>query len=145
MIAPLIIGAITAFVIAILVSSGESSMGAGSMLGKLSSDEIRQYASAAGFTGTDLDTAVAIALAESSGDPAALGDVALGGSLGLWQVYTVAHPDFAAQDLTDPQTNANAAFAIYQAAGNSFHPWTTYKTGAYKKYLAPQGGAGGSF
>jgi len=107
------------------------------MAGKMNASDIATYARQAGFSGNDLATAVAIALAESSGNPTAVGDLNLtpGGSVGLWQINLKAHPDLAG-DLTDPQTNANAAYAIYQAAGNSFHPWTTYKTGAYTAYLA---------
>src|SRR5216684_2897645 len=105
--------------------------------GKMNASDIATYARQAGFSGNDLATAVAIALAESSGNPTVVGDLNLtpGGSVGLWQINLKAHPDLAAGDLTDPQTNANAAYAVYQAAGNSFHPWTTYKTGAYTAYL----------
>ena len=55
---------------------------------------------------------MAVALAESSGNPAAVGDMnipnvaAAGGSVGLWQINKAAHPEFAGQDLTDPQINA---------------------------------------
>lgn len=96
---------------------------------------IPDYARRAGFSGADLSIAVAIAYAESSGDPNAIGDLDLGRSIGLWQINLRAHPEYSEQELFDPQTNANAAFAIYQAAGNSFRPWTTYKTGAYESYL----------
>ena len=37
--------------------------------------------------------AVAVALAESGGNANAEGDVTIGGSFGLWQVFCVAHPD----------------------------------------------------
>lgn len=96
------------------------------------------YARAAGFSGTDLAIAVAIAFAESSGNPNATGDS--GNSYGLWQINVVPnHPEYQSQvddgSIFDPQTNANDAFAIYSAAGNSFTPWTTFKTGAYQQYL----------
>jgi hypothetical protein len=114
-------------------------VGAGGILsgGNLSSSDISGYASNAGFSGADLNTAVAIALAESSGNPAAVGDLAItpGGSIGLWQINLKAHPEYTAQQLTDPQSNANAAYAIYQAAGNSFSPWSTFNGGAYAQYL----------
>jgi Lysozyme like domain len=111
--------------------------GRGNLLGgNLSTSDIMGYAAAAGFSGSDLNVAVAVALAESSGNPAAVGDTNIpGGSVGLWQINLKAHPEFAGQDLTDPQTNADAAFAVYSAAGNSFAPWSTFKSGAYLAYM----------
>lgn len=100
-------------------------------------DSIPGYARTAGFSGGDLAIAVAIAYAESSGNPNAVGDVDLGRSIGLWQINLAAHPEYSESELYDPQTNANAAYAIYQAAGESFKPWTTFNTGAYTKYLSP--------
>ncbi len=102
--------------------------------------QILSVAANAGFNGSDLITAVAIALAESGGNPKAHGDTSLGsgtGSFGLWQIYSDAHPEFGPDftQLYDPQTNANAAFSIYQAAGYHFTPWTTFKTGAYLTYI----------
>ncbi len=102
---------------------------------KLSSAEIQNYASNAGFSDSDLSTAVAIAMAESSGNPQALGDPILGVSVGLWQINLHAHPEYSQQELFDPQTNANAAFAVYSKAGSDFSPWSTYKSGAYQQYL----------
>lgn len=105
--------------------------------GRLSPIAIAQLAANAGFTGQDLVTAVAIALAESSGNPGAVGDLNItpGGSVGLWQINLRWHPEFTAAMLVDPQTNANAAFKVYRAAGNSFQPWSTFKTGAYTAHL----------
>jgi hypothetical protein len=108
---------------------------------RLAIPQLIGLASGAGFSGTDLATAVAIALAESGGDPTAYnperaaGAAAGHGSYGLWQIYTTAHPEFAGENLTDPQTNANAAFSVYAGAGNSFHPWSTFKSGAYLAYV----------
>jgi hypothetical protein len=108
-------------------------------MGKLSASDIAVVAAQAGFTGPDLQVAVAVALAESSGNPAAVGDVnvpvAGAQSTGLWQINSHFHPEFAGQDLTDPQTNANAAYSVYTAAGSSFSPWSTYKNGAYSAYI----------
>jgi soluble lytic murein transglycosylase-like protein len=103
--------------------------------GNLSYSEIQGYASAAGFTGDDLDTATAIALAESSGNPNAAGDATKGGSYGLWQINLAAHPEYTAEELYDPQTNANAAYVVYSSASNGFSPWTTFNNGAYQAYL----------
>lgn len=101
--------------------------------GKMNASDISGYAQQAGFTGDDLTVAVAIALAESSGNPNAVGDN--GQSIGLWQIYTTAHPEFNGWNLKDPAVNAQAAFSVYQAAGNSFMPWSTFKSGAYAQYL----------
>lgn len=108
---------------------------------RLSPQEIAALARNAGFSGDDLTTAVAIALAESNGNPNAHGDTSLGtgrGSFGLWQIYSDAHPEFGPdfERLYDPQTNANAAFSVYQSAGFSFMPWSTYKSDAYLAFLS---------
>ncbi len=98
----------------------------------LSAAQIQGYAAAAGFSGADLATSVAVALAESSGDPSAINPE---GSYGLWQIYLPMHPEFAGQNLLDPQSNANAAFSVYSKA-RGFQPWTTFGSGAYQKYLS---------
>jgi hypothetical protein len=117
----------------------------------LSIDQIAAVAANAGFTGPDLATAVAVALAESSGNASAYNpEIAAGaapgqGSYGLWQIYLQAHPQFDPSQLMDPQYNANAAFAIYSSAGGSFAPWSTYKYGQYTNYLAQaQAATGGA-
>lgn len=104
----------------------------------MSVDDIITVATNAGFTGQDLVTAVAVAMAESSGNPNALGDIGIGqGSFGLWQINSYWHPEYGPDfsKLYDPQTNANAAYAIYVAAGNSFTPWSTFKTGSYQQFV----------
>lgn len=113
-------------------------------LGLLSPADIATYAANAGFSGPDLATAVAIALAESfpSGNPnsynpesGARGGTPQGkGSYGLWQIYLNKHPEFAGQNLFDPQTNANAAYSIYARRGG-FSDWSTYTQGTYAQYL----------
>ena len=107
-------------------------------IGKLDFGDLQTFATTAGFSGSDADTAAAIALAESSGNPNAVGDLALtpGGSVGLWQINLKAHPEYTNVDLTDPQTNANAAYAIFQASG--FGAWSTYNSGAYQQYMPTQ-------
>lgn len=108
----------------------------------LTAAQIAYYAQAAGFSGNDLNTAVAIALAESGGRPVTYNpETAAGtpdgeGSYGLWQIYLHAHPEYAYANLYDPQTNANAAYALYQSAGG-FSPWATYNSGAYVAFLTP--------
>jgi hypothetical protein len=109
---------------------------------KLTPEQIAQVAQQAGFNGDNLSIAVAIAIAESGGDPhaynpevKAAGGTPVGlGSYGLWQVYKKKHPEFNGLDLNDPQTNANAAFSIFQQSGG-FRPWSTYNSGAYTSHL----------
>lgn len=111
------------------------------LTGVLTPGQIKTYAEIAGFKGDDLNTATAIAIAESSGNPKAKNFVPC---YGLWQInmrepmgaqrrakYHLASND----DLFDPVKNATAAYGVYQDAGNSFKPWTTYTSGAYKKWL----------
>lgn len=109
-------------------------------LGAMAPADIDTVAANAGFAGADLATAVAIALAESGGDPNAYNqELRAGappgkGSYGLWQIYLYKHPEFAGWNLYDPQTNANAAYSIYSARGG-FSDWTTFGSGKYRAYL----------
>lgn len=94
----------------------------------------------AGFpAGDSAVTAAAIALAESGGNPQAVGDLALGGSYGLWQVNHPAHPQYSTSELLIPEYNAQAALAISNR-GTNWAPWSTYTSGAYRRYLAPAPG-----
>lgn len=107
----------------------------------MNASDIAALAQNAGFTGSDVGVAVAIALAESRGDPGAVGDRQLapakGPSYGLMQINigSRAHPEFAGWNLFDPQINMNAAFRIYRDAGGSFREWSTYASGAYLQFL----------
>lgn len=124
----------------LFVFQGQASAETGG--GVLSANQISQVASNSGFDGDDLVTAVAVALAESSGDSGAYNPETKAGapdgkgSYGLWQIYLHAHPEFEGQNLYDPQTNADAAYSIYQGAGGSFNPWSTFKSGAYQAHLS---------
>jgi hypothetical protein len=103
--------------------------------------EIRDVAANAGFSGADLATAVAIALAETNppgnensyNPETQKGTPQEQGSYGLWQIYLWKHPEFAGLNLMDPQTNANAAYQLY--AQHGFAPWATYGSGKYQAYL----------
>ena len=87
--------------------------------------------------------AAAVAMAESGGDAAAVNDTSaqtvfppgIGPetSVGLWQVNLLAHPQYAAWDLTDPDANAAAAFQV-SSGGKDWRPWSTYVSGAYRPY-----------
>jgi hypothetical protein len=113
-------------------------------MGALGIPDLLSLAAGAGFSGGDLDTAVAIALAESGGvptayntEPGAKGGTPAGqGSYGLWQIYAKLHPEFDVSQLFDPSYNASAAYSIYVNAGMSFIPWSTYKFGQYLGFLS---------
>jgi hypothetical protein len=75
----------------------------------------------------------AIAMAESGGDPAAHNSL---DCRGLWQInYPVwqSDPAIAKLDLYKPKDNATAAQHVYEKQG--YQAWTTYTSGAYKKYV----------
>lgn len=110
----------------------------------LSREEIATLARDAGFTGANIDVAVAVALAESGGNPYAHnGDSSTGDdSYGLWQINMIGSmgPDRRKRfnlssnaDLYDPETNARVAHSLWKS--NGWSPWTTYTSGKYKKYM----------
>lgn len=80
--------------------------------------------------------AAAIAEAESGGCVSALNPTDNGGrqtSVGLWQVSNGTHE--YPSSWTTAAGNAAEAVTKYQGAGDSFSPWGTYQTGAYKAFL----------
>jgi hypothetical protein len=93
------------------------------MVNRISAAQIAQHAANAGFTGDDLATATAIALAESGGDPQAVGDN--GTSYGLWQIHWTVHPEFDKTRLFDPEYNAQCAHDLY-VSRRGFNDWSTY-------------------
>jgi hypothetical protein len=108
----------------------------------------------AGWRGTDLRKAIAIAFAECGGKVTTekRGDVALqtrtwGPSIGPWQIRSLnaqkgtggERDEIANQSLP---TNAQHAYAIWREAGNSFSPWTT-AGGAFMFYWVRAGTAAG--
>lgn len=104
----------------------------------------------AGFKGKAVETAVAVALGESSGRTDARGDVAIqtaewGPSIGLWQIRSrkAESGKGSSRDATrlmDPGFNAKAAYQI-SSSGTNFRPWSVYTSGAYLMHL-PQAKAG---
>lgn len=108
------------------------------------------YASAAGFEGEGLVTAIAVAGGESSWNPNAINDKASEtprgqnncASWGYWQINACpgrddANPNRGAgnpRTLLDPWVNAQSAFAI-SSGGANWQPWGAYTSGAHTKYL----------
>jgi hypothetical protein len=118
-------------------------------LANLTIAQLTALATSTGFA--DPVTAAAIAMAESGGNPDAVGDTSITppfGSVGLWQINVAAHPSYTAESLHDPTTNAQAALAISNG-GTTFTPWSTYTTTnpalSYSRFLpAAQAAAGSS-
>lgn len=113
---------------------------------------------AAGFTGDEAATMVAIIRGESGdatqwGNPNAVGDQALvdekwGPSIGLAQVRSLhAHRGTGqtrdADRLTDPTFNLASAWEISNQ-GRNFSPWSVYSSGKYRQWL-PEARAAVSF
>ena len=107
--------------------------------GTLGFAQIEGYWVAAGGPSSQAATAAAITGAESGYKPGIIqaGQPYSTTGWGLWQITPGNSVSQFGQDyqLLDPWNNAEAAVAKYKAAGNSFKPWTTYNTGAYRSFL----------
>lgn len=108
----------------------------------LSRDQIGTLAKNAGFTGNDINIAVAVALAESGGDPNSHNTTPPDDSYGLWQINMYSglgaprRKQFGITNnaqLFDPATNAKAAHIVF--TGSGWHAWTTYTSNKYKDFL----------
>lgn len=95
---------------------------------------IAAVAFAAGFRGQDVTIAVAVALAESGGNPYAI-NVNVNHSVdhGLWQINDVNGDALAIGDWRDPATNARMARIVWNRQG--WHGWATYDSGSYDKFM----------
>lgn len=108
----------------------------------LDANAIAVLAYRAGWRGKDLAVSVAVALAESSGNPSAKNSSAAGGqwgpAVGLWQVRClVADKGKGTQrdELANlnPETNAKNAYAIWQSQG--WGGWSAHSNKSYLLYL----------
>jgi hypothetical protein len=100
----------------------------------------------AGFQGTGLHTAYAVAMAESGGNKMSHNTNRSTGdnSYGLFQINMLGgmgparrqQYGLASNDaLFDPDTNARVAYKMSHG-GSNWQPWSTYKSGSYKKFLS---------
>jgi hypothetical protein len=100
-----------------------------------------------GFRGKSLQTAFAVALAESGGRAGARGDVDIqnktyGPSLGLFQIRSYKDPKKwgdagqwrDGKRLTDPSFNVKAAWNISNQ-GQNWKAWSAYKNGSFSQFL----------
>lgn len=109
----------------------------------LTDAQIAGYAKGAGFPDNQIATAVAVALAESRGRTDATNRNSNGSiDRGVWQINSI-HGDMPG-DPFNPADNAKMAFTIWKQAGNSWRPWSTYKSGIYRSFLTRGNSAAGS-
>lgn len=105
---------------------------------KLSPTFIAAVAFVSGFTRAEVPTAVAIALAESGGDNAAVHHNSDGTTdTGLWQINS-SNADIINKykkygGITSPIANGEMAYAVYQRQG--WDAWHTYTSGAYRQFM----------
>jgi hypothetical protein len=99
----------------------------------LSLTQLRELATAVGMAQPEVGAAVA--MAESGGRVRAVGDH--GDSIGLWQIHVPSAPkQWANRDmLQHGGFNAQAAHSISNG-GTDWTPWTTFRNGAYLKWMA---------
>lgn len=111
---------------------------------RYSFSELADFARQGGWEEHEIPQAVAIAMAESGGNPLALNDNPTTGdrSFGLMQINMLGKlrqprlTEFGLQDereLYDPVTNFRAAKAIRDSQG--WPAWSVYKSGRYKNFL----------
>ena len=103
---------------------------------KLSAAQIATAMRKAGWPESAIPIGVAIAYAESGGDPKAVNHANRNGSsdYGLFQINTVHKALLKSGNWADPVDNAKMALKVYKDAGNRWTPWSTYNHGSYKKF-----------
>lgn len=118
-------------------------------MAKLPPEEIARLALSAGVPRDQAAKAVAIALAESGGDPYAHNGDAPDNSYGLWQINMYGNMGPARRkqfgiannaDLYTPAVNARAMYEI-SGGGRNWNPWTTYTRGTWMTYSVVAGAA----
>jgi len=100
--------------------------------------ELDRALQAAGVPAAGARVGAAIAMAESHGASGAICDSCAGVreySVGPWQLNLLAHPSISRGCAMELNCAARAASAI-SGRGSSWWAWTTFRTGAYRKFLA---------
>lgn len=99
-----------------------------------SAAQIANWAYQAGFTGSDLTMAIAVAYAESSGNTNATHRNSNGSTdYGLWQINTANSGALQLGNWADGATNAKMARMVWNQQG--WAAWVTHDTGAYRLYM----------
>lgn len=102
----------------------------------LTDTQIAAAANAGGFSGLNQVIAVAVALAESSGNSTAIAREPNGTtSYGLWQINSIHSDLLKANDWQNPNNNALMANAIFRQRGNTWLPWSVYNNQKYLLYM----------
>lgn len=105
---------------------------------RLTAAQIAAYAHGAGFRGTALRNAVAVALAESNGDTTAVGvnsDRWRSRDRGLWQINDHWHRNVSDAEAFNPTTAARHTYRI-SSGGRDWSPWSTWKNGSAQRRFA---------
>jgi hypothetical protein len=113
--------------------------------------EIFSAARAAGLSVASATIATAIALAESSGDDAAVGDVDLqqgdwGPSVGVWQIRTLKSQTGTGKTrdirrLQGNMTEQARSMVEISRSGTDWTPWTVFTKGKYQNFMGQAQGA----
>ena len=112
----------------------------------LTKAQLKQIARNAGFPESELNTFAAVAMGESGGKSDAYNGKGNDDSYGIMQINMLDRPGYkmgterrqqfglkSNSELLDPQTNANAAFKIWQSQG--WKGWSAYTNGSYERHL----------
>ena len=104
-----------------------------------SMDELVAIVHGAGWRGDDVAIGASIIMAESTGKPDAINPNNPNGTIdrGLWQINSIHEHRLKGGSWFDPADSTRMAREIYQDAGNSWTPWSTYSHwGTSGKHLA---------
>lgn len=104
----------------------------------LSAEQIAASMRKAGFPESAIPTGVAVAMAESGGDPTQINTANRNGSrdYGLFQINTVHGSLLQQGDWRNPDDNAKMAYKVWVDAGRKWTPWAVYNSGSYTKFLS---------
>lgn len=102
---------------------------------KLSASDIANAMRKAGWPETAIPVGVAVALAESGGNPTAVNRNNNGSTdYGLFQINTVHGSLLQQGDWSNPVDNSRMALTVWKNAGSKWTPWVAYNSGSYKKF-----------
>ena len=101
----------------------------------LSMSQVAGYWKRGGGSSSSCPTAVAVAWAESHGNPRARGNNPGSYDRGLWQINSKWHPDVSDSCAYNAACNAKNAVRI-SSGGSRWSPWATYNHGKHRQYLS---------